>query len=338
MIQKLKLSLNNLKMEKNNSYKFKLGLFVIIGMTLFIIATYYIGNKQNMFGKTFNIQAIFNNANGLQIGCNVRYSGVSVGTVKGIEMYNDTTVKVDMIINNEFLKHIKRDAIASINSDGLVGNMIINISPGKNSNVPIEPGDVLISSNRLKTDDALNTLNVSNENVALLSADLLKITHQITSGNGLLGSITYDSLLVKDLKEILQYIKITGQKTGASMSSLNKLIHSLDNKDNIIGVLKDTSVANQVKAIINNLENSSLEIDSVVSNLNSTVSNFKDGNGVFDYLSNDTMLVQKIDSTMYNINEASILLNQNLEALKHNFLLRGFFKKQEKLKSKEQNK
>ena len=122
------------------------------------------------------------------------------------------------------------------------------------------------------------------------------------------------------------------------MSSLNKLIHSLDNKDNIIGVLKDTSVANQVKAIINNLENSSLEIDSVVSNLNSTVSNFKDGNGVFDYLSNDTMLVQKIDSTMYNINEASILLNQNLEALKHNFLLRGFFKKQEKLKSKEQNK
>ena len=155
MIQKLKLSLNNLKMEKNNSYKFKLGLFVIIGMTLFIIATYYIGNKQNMFGKTFNIQAIFNNANGLQIGCNVRYSGVSVGTVKGIEMYNDTTVKVDMIINNEFLKHIKRDAIASINSDGLVGNMIINISPGKNSNVPIEPGDILISSNRLKTDDAL---------------------------------------------------------------------------------------------------------------------------------------------------------------------------------------
>ena len=247
MIQKLKLSLNNLKMEKNNSYKFKLGLFVIIGMTLFIIATYYIGNKQNMFGKTFNIHAIFNNANGLQIGCNVRYSGVSVGTVKGIEMYNDTTVKVDMIINNEFLKHIKKDAIASINSDGLVGNMIINISPGKNSNVPIEPGDVLISSNRLKTDDALNTLNVSNENVALLSADLLKITHQITSGNGLLGSITYDSLLVKDLKEILQYIKITGQKTGASMSSLNKLIHSLDNKDNIIGVLKDTSVANQVK-------------------------------------------------------------------------------------------
>ena len=91
-------------MEKNNTYKFKLGLFVIIGITVFIIATYYIGNKQNMFGKTFKIQAVFNNANGLQIGCNVRYSGVSVGTVNGIEMHNDTTVKVDMIINNEFLK------------------------------------------------------------------------------------------------------------------------------------------------------------------------------------------------------------------------------------------
>lgn len=325
-------------MEKTTSQKIRLGLFVIIGLIIFILAVYFIGDKQQMFGKTYHLKAIFNNVNGLQIGNNVRYSGINVGTVQGIEMVNDTIIRVDMLIDKTIFSFIKKDAVAIIGSDGLVGNMIINILPGKGTSPPVNPGDEIKSLNRIRTDDMLNTLGVTNKNAALLTADLLKITKEITEGKGAVGLLIKDSILAKDLKETVHYLKITGKGSSESVTKLNRIISSLDNKDNVIGVLKDTAVANNMKTIVQNLDESSTKIDEVVTNLNSTITNIKDGKGAINYLSNDPELVRKIDSTMTNINEASFRLNENMEALKHNFLFRGYFRKQEKAKLKEQKK
>ncbi|TRX10795.1 MlaD family protein [Flavobacterium gawalongense] len=325
-------------MEKTTSQKIRLGLFVIIGLIIFILAVYFIGDKQQMFGKTYHLKAIFNNVNGLQIGNNVRYSGINVGTVEGIEMVSDTIIRVDMLIEKNIFSYIKKDAVAIIGSDGLVGNMIINILPGKGKFPPVNPGDEIKSLNRVRTDEMLNTLGVTNKNASLLTADLLKITKEITDGKGTVGLLIKDSILAKDLKETVHYLKIAGKGTSESVTKLNRIISSLDNKDNVIGVLKDTAVANNMKTIVQNLDESSYKIDEVVTNLNSTITNIKDGKGAINYLSNDPELVRKIDSTMTNINEASFRLNENMEALKHNFLFRGYFRKQEKAKLKEQKK
>lgn len=325
-------------MEKTTSQKIRLGLFVIIGLLVFILAVYFIGDKQKMFGKTNHLEAIFDNVNGLQIGNNVRYSGINVGTVRAIEMINDSTIKVDMLIDKAIFFHIRKNAIATIGSDGLVGNMIINIIPGKGMEASVKPGDAIQSKSRIRTDDMLNTLGMTNKNAALLTADLLKITKDVTQGKGTVGLLIRDSILANDLKETMHYLKITGKGTSESVSKLNKLIASLDNKDNVIGVLKDTAVAKNIKTIVRNLDKSSTKIDNVINNLNSTIVNIKEGKGAINYLSNDPNLVRKIDSTMKNINEASFRLNENMEALKHNFLFRGYFKKQEKAKLKEQQK
>src|SRR5688572_29999010 len=114
-------------MEKTDSEKIKLGIFVITGLTIFILVVYFVGNKQKMFGRTDHITAVFSNVNGLQLGNNVRYAGINIGTVRGIEMINDTTINVDLIIDKSMFSHIKKDALASIGSDGLVGSMVINI-------------------------------------------------------------------------------------------------------------------------------------------------------------------------------------------------------------------
>lgn len=325
-------------MEKTTSQKLRLGLFVITGLLLFVLAVYLIGDKQKMFGKTNHLKAVFNNVSGLQLGNNVRYSGINVGTVREIEMINDTTIQVDMLIDNQIFPHIKKNAIATIGSDGLVGNMIINIIPGEGDETSVSPGDKINSLSRVRTDDMLNTLGVTNKNAALLTADLLKITQEINQGKGTVGVLIKDTTLARNLKETIRYLKITGQGTSESIAKLNRLIASLDRKDNVIGFLKDTAVANDMKAVVRNLDQSSSEINKVVSNLNSTLANIKDGKGAVNYLSNDPELVQKIDSTMTNINEASFRLNQNMEALKHNFLFRGYFKKQEKAKNKESKK
>lgn len=321
-------------MEKSASQKIKLGLFVIIGLLIFILAVYFIGDKQKMFGKTSHLETVFNNVNGLQLGNSVRYSGINVGTVRGIDMVNDTTIRVDMIIDKSIFSYIKKDAIATIGSDGLVGNMIINIIPGKGNQSPVASGDEIQSFNRIRTEDMLSTLNLTNKNAATLTANLLKITDKIISGKGTLGSLLNDTLISRDLKETMHYLKLTTKSASESIAKIDRLIVSLDNKNNVVGVVKDTTVANNLKKTIANLNQSTVEINKVVTNLNATILNIKEGKGTLNYLANDPTLVQKIDSTMTNLNAASIKLNEDLEAMKHSFLLRGYFKKQEKEKAK----
>ncbi len=321
-------------MEKTSTQKIQLGFFVLIGLVIFVIAIYFIGDKQKMFGKTSHLETVFNNVNGLQIGNNVRYSGVNVGTVLGIEMINDTSIEVDMIIDKTVFRHIKKDAIASIGSDGLVGSMIINILPGKGNKATVEPGDIIGSVNRIRTEDMLNTLNKTNHNAALLTENLLKITTKINQGKGTIGLLLSNADMATDLKETMHYLKTTSKGTAESVANLNQILSSLNNKDNVIGVINDPEVANNLRTIIENLSQSSKEINKVVGNLNQTILNVKDGKGTLNYLSNDPKLVKQIDSTMTNVNEASVRLNENLEALKHNFFFRGYFKKQAKAKAK----
>ena len=318
-------------MEKSTSQKINLGIFVILGSLLFIITIYFIGNKKDMFNKTIQISAVFNNINGLQTGNNVRFSGINVGTVKQIVIQNDSVIRVDMAIEKEVISHIKKDAIASIGSDGLVGNMIINIIPGKKSNEAVSFGDTILSENKTTTDEILKTINSTSANAKVITDNLVRITNQISSKEGTIGMLINDTVMSQDLKRTVYNLKVTTKITSESMATLNNIIVGLNNKDNVIGTLKDTLVGRKIKVIIANLEKSSQQI-------NQTISNIKDGKGALNYLSNDPKLVKQIDSTMININQASSRLNENLEALKHNFLFRGYFKKLEKEKTKKSNK
>ena len=335
-------------MEKSTNQKLKLGVFVVVGLTLFIAAIYFIGEKQSMFGQSSGIFASFNNTNGLKVGNNVRFSGINVGTVSSIDMITDTLIAVKMSINKDIMKHIKTDAKAAITSDGLVGSMIINIIPGDLSANHIKEGDTLRSFSRIRTDEMLNTLSVTNENAALLTAELLKITKDISYGKGIIGAIIKDSTITDDVKQTLHFLRKTSYESSIALKNINYLVLSLDKKDNLLGTIRDTTLAKQIKNIVSNIETSSQEMETVINklnttieNANSTVLNVKDGKGVINYLSNDATLVKKIDHTVSNldsamikINTAGIKLNENLEALKHNWLLRGYFKNLEKEKEK----
>jgi phospholipid/cholesterol/gamma-HCH transport system substrate-binding protein len=319
-------------MEKTNSEKLRLGIFMLVGSILFIAIVYIIGSKQQLFGNTEKIQAVFYNVNGLQIGNNVRYSGINVGTVREISMLNDTAILIEMAINRKSFQFIKKNANISIGTDGLVGNMVVNIEPNKGESEPILPGDVLIGTKKVQADDMINTLSTTNTNAALLTSDLLKITNEIMNGQGTIGLLLNDKEVASDLKESILELKFTSQAARKSIQSLESLIHSLDKKDNLVGLLKDTVVARHIINIVVTLEKSTKKMDTVVQNLNLAVLNAKDGKGAINYLSNDPNLVKKIDTTMTNINESSKLLNENLEALKHNFLFKAYFKKRGKLK------
>ncbi len=325
-------------MKKTSSQKLKLGLFVIIGTILFILGVYLIGQRQNMFKKTFTISANFQNVNGLQKGNNVRYSGINIGTVNSIEMINDSTIKVNMKIEEKIITHIKKNAIATIGSDGLVGNMIVNINPGKGEAETINNGDIITSYSKIGADDILSTLNVTNENAAILISDLLKITNAMIEGKGTLGVLLNDTIMAKDLRLSVTNLKIASQGATKSINELNGLISSFrTNDESILGVLiNDSITGGKLKSIVTNLEASSLEIERVVSNVNTVFDDFETNEGAYNYIMKDTTLVDSLKSTLYNINEGTDKFNQNMEALKHNFFFRGYFKKLERQEKKEE--
>ena len=323
-------------MKNTSSQKLRLGLFIIFGSILFIVGVYLIGQRQNMFKKTFTISAFFQNVNGLQNGNNVRFSGIDIGTVKTITMINDSTIKVDMNIDEKIIMHIKKDAIATIGSDGLVGNMIVNIVPGNGLAETINNGDTIASYSKIGADDILSTLSVSSENAAILTSDLLKITTAMVKGKGTVAMLLNDSTMATDLKQSINNLKIASRSATNTITELNEIITSLKtNDETVLGMLmNDTISGNKLKDVITHLETSSKEIELVTKNINETITKINSSEGALNYVTTDTALVSSIRSTLKNINEGTDKFNQNMEALKHNFLTRGYFKKLERQEKK----
>ena len=327
-------------MKKSNSQKIWLGLFVIIGTALFVMAVYLIGQKQDMFRKTFTISAYFQNVNGLQKGNNVRYSGINIGTVKNIEMANDTTIKVEMNIEEGIVTHIKKNAIATIGSDGLVGNMIVNIVPGKGMDEVVSDGDIIATYSKIGADDILSTLSVSSENAAILTSDLIKITDAMIHGKGTLAVLLNDTIMSKQLRQSVKNLTVASRNASNTISEINDIVRSLKTDDStVLGMLLNDSISGQnLKSIVSNLEASSIEIQNVIANIDTTVVDFRSSEGAYNYIVKDTSLVNSLKSALQNINEGTDKFNQNMEALKHNFLFRGYFRRLEKQKEREARK
>ena len=248
-------------MKITDKQKVKLGVFVMLTGLILIVSLYLIGKKQNLFGDTFKITSVFNNVSGLKLGNNVRYAGINVGTVKDIIMVNDTTICVDMVIEENIRKHMKEGAFAVVGSDGLVGSMVVNIFPGDRKGRVLQEGDTIFSLRKKSTADMMSTLSVTNDNVAELSDELLKITHKINEGEGTLGILLNDEAMGTDLKATLAHLKVASQDAAKVIEEVKEVINSVNTGDNLLNVLlKDSITAEQFRTVMTNLKQSSENI------------------------------------------------------------------------------
>lgn len=324
-------------MKITNAQKIKLGMFVLLTGVILIISLYFIGKKQNLFGDTFKITSVFSNVNGLKLGNNVRYAGINIGTVKEIRMINDSTICVDMIIEEAIREHMKQDAYAVVGSDGLVGSMVVNIFPGNGQGQILKEGDTIYSIKKKSANDMMSTLSITNDNAAELSRELLKITKKINAGKGTLGLLVNDESMGTDLKMTMSNLKKSSEEASMVINEIHKAVAVANNSDNLFNVLlKDSVAANKFRTIIDNVELASRYMNELIGNLNEVVRSVKDDEGAFNYIMSDTTLVNDIDETVQNIKKGSEMLNENLEALRHNTFFKGYFKKQEKERLKEE--
>ncbi len=194
-------------MDKQSGYTWKLGMFVTIGLLLFILAVYFIGKQQNLFGSTFNITSQFKTVSGLEVGNNVRFSGINIGTVEEIRLINDSSVVVSMVIKDEVRKFIKTDARTSIGSDGLMGDKVLTISPGVKSQKEIENGGQLASLHGIEMTDIMKSVKKSMDNVGVISEELAIFSHSMNNGNGALARLVRDDKMANSVSNTLSNLE-----------------------------------------------------------------------------------------------------------------------------------
>lgn len=302
--------------------KIRLGLFVVVGTLFFIASMYFVGNKQNLFGSTFKIKTIFNNVNGLQKGNNVRFLGIDVGTVNNISILNDTNILVEMIIKEETKKFIKKDAICTIGTDGLMGNKLVNITPKNTSSKMVNEGDTLPTLSEIITEDMLRNLEQTNTNVATISSNLVDITSEIQHGKGTLGKLIKDTLFAQNIDKTLINLKETSKKSSNILTSIEEKLKDFNLKDGTVGsLLMDTVFAGNIEQMINEMKTASINTKQITQELKEMIVHLKEGQGMAGSIVTDSTLVNNLEKSMDNIQKGTAAFNENMEALKYNFFI-----------------
>ena len=317
-------------MEKSKSQNIRLGLFIVIGTLLLISTLYFIGSGQNLFGKNFKIKARFDNVNGLMAGNNVRFSGIDVGTVESVEIIADNSVMVVMLIEEKSRIHIKKNAIASIGTDGLMGNKLINISPSKSIAETVEDGDELQTQAPIDLTDAMQTLNSTNKNLESITNNLVEFTNSINAENSL-WSILSDSTAGVDVRTALGNFKKTSENSVAISRDLKLIAYDIQKGQGTIGVLlKDTNMVNRLNNTMTNLEFFSDSILIVTADLSKILGGINSGQGTIGGLMKDTLALHNLNNSLFEIENAARSFDENMKALKKSWPFKKYYKKKEK--------
>jgi phospholipid/cholesterol/gamma-HCH transport system substrate-binding protein len=206
-------------MPKERNYKWKLGFFAAATLVVAIAAIYYIGKQKNKFGSVFRLSAMFNSVSGLKLGSNVRLGGIDIGTVDDIALVTDTSVQVQMVLHKDIQKFIKKDAKASIGSEGLMGDKVVVISPGTMGQAVVAENDSLGSRQPVETDQILASLKTSADNAAIITANLADISNRINHGQGALGKLLHDTTLSSNISSTMKNLKSSSQGLNENMEA-----------------------------------------------------------------------------------------------------------------------
>lgn len=288
-------------MKNKSINKIKLGIFISLGTVLFIVAIYFIGEKQQLFRSTFRLSGEFKDVSGLQAGNNVRLSGINIGTVENVNIVSDTSVRVVIIIDEKIRKFIKKDAIASIGSEGLMGNKVLVISPGTGGKKNIENNDIIATTQPIDIDDILASLKTTIDNTAYITGDLAKIATNIESGKGTIGKLMMDKEWRQDIEATIINLKEGSDEFKVVMGKAGEI-------DSILIAIKSTigytaGITADLAAITNSLQS---------------------GEGTIGRLLMNTSAAENFDSTMINLKEGTAALKLLLEKAHGSWLLWGF--------------
>ncbi len=283
---------------------YRVGLFVVLGVTALVAGIFLVGSQEGLFHSTFHVSAYFNSVEGVRSGAAVRLAGVDIGVVDRVEVSGpDNKVRLDLKLNASAKNFLKKDSHAAIMPEGVVGNYYVDVAAGSRTGEPIVDGDVIQTSEAIRLSSVLENTGAVLENIRTASRELSTTLAAINQGQGTLGK-----LLVRD--DIYNHLAHMSSRADAGVT---KALGNID------------TLSLSVHDVVH-------RTDSLVANVNALFVKLDEGEGTIGALfSERTMydsLLVAVGNTVQATEGAKIgarRFAEDMEALKHNWLLRGYF-------------
>jgi phospholipid/cholesterol/gamma-HCH transport system substrate-binding protein len=326
-------------MEQQHKRAVIVGAFVFIALVIFVLGVMTLGGQKSLFNKGATINAVFNEVNGLQAGNNVWFAGVKIGTVQSINFEKDGRVKVEMNIEEDYLSIIKKDTRAKVGSDGFIGNKLIVLYGGTSSAAVVQNGNTLAVEQAVGMEQMMATLQENNQNLLTITSNFKTLSDQMVAGKGTVGRLLNDDQLFTDLQQSLVTIRAAASNAQQMVVNVSDYTDKLNTKGSLANdLVTDTVVFSRLRSTVREIDALSNKANDVMLTLNEASRNINqklnDNASPVGMLLNDKETASELRATIKNLQAGTQKLDENMEALQHNFLLRGFFRKKEKEKAK----
>ncbi len=214
----------------------RLGAFIVATLAVLAAGVFIIGSKEYLFRSTYQLNAQFDNVAGLAEGADVQVGGVHSGTVTGIVLPKKPGEKVTVVMDLARSTHaiIKQDSVASIETEGILGNQYVAISFGSAGQANVKDGEILRSEPPLvmsdllrKTSGILDSSQQAIDNATFATAHLKSISAKIDSGQGTVGALVNDKQLYNNLEQTTTTLHATMLQAQAGVTDFQSNMEAL---------------------------------------------------------------------------------------------------------------
>jgi phospholipid/cholesterol/gamma-HCH transport system substrate-binding protein len=208
------------------SHTFRLGVFIVSTLTVLAVGVFLIGNRQFMFSSTYKLEAEFKSVSGLSSGAEVRVGGIHKGTVQQIALPGGPDGEMRVLMQMESSTHrvVRQDSVASIQTEGLLGNKYVEVSFGSRDARPIQSGDRIRSQPPLDISDLMNKANDILDGTKDVTDHVAQITSKIDRGEGTVGALVNDKKLYNDMHQATEQAKLGATAFDENMQALRQNI------------------------------------------------------------------------------------------------------------------
>jgi phospholipid/cholesterol/gamma-HCH transport system substrate-binding protein len=241
----------------------RLGAFIVATLAILVVGIFIIGGKQYLFSPTYLLKAQFDNVVGLDAGADVRVGGVHSGTVRDIVLPHHPGEKVTVIMDLGRSTHeiIKQDSVATIETEGLLGNQFLAISFGSAGSDEVRDGDTLASQPPLemvdllqKTSSILDSSQQAMQNATRATANLDSISSKIDRGQGTAGALVNDKALYTNLEQTSSAMRDTMAQAQAGVTDFQENMEAMKHNFFLRGYFKSRGYEDSAELAKNEVE------------------------------------------------------------------------------------
>jgi len=218
----------------------RLGAFIVVTLAVLAAGVFVIGSKEYLFRSTYQLKAQFDNVAGLADGADVQVGGVHSGTVTAILLPRKPGEKVTVVMELAMSTHeiIKQDSVASIETEGVLGNQFVAISFGSAGQADVKDGEIIESEPPLLLADLLKKASGILDSSQQATAHLSSVSAKIDSGQGTVGALVNDKQLYNNLEQTTTTLHATMLQAQAGVTDFQENMEALKHNFFLSGFFK----------------------------------------------------------------------------------------------------